>query len=117
MGHEFYDRYYKLGSTVDITCQVSQSYLATLPTSHAEKNSLSNSNNNNQEKQKNIGNKDKLKSIQTAQNIIWKKDGEDIPKDIKLNFRYVNNTMYIITIVHSISEINRTRNANFHYKE
>ncbi|XP_058821339.1 uncharacterized protein LOC131683405 [Topomyia yanbarensis] len=109
MGYEFYDRYYKLGSTIDISCQVSLSYLATLPvrtrpvsTGH-DANSLQmvpsggdstggiNSASTTNSKLFNEGattsnnNKDKAKQS-LPQNIVWKKDSTELPKDIKLSY-------------------------------
>ncbi|XP_001844411.2 uncharacterized protein LOC6034026 isoform X2 [Culex quinquefasciatus] len=109
MGYEFYDRYYKLGSTIDISCQVSLSYLATLPTGTPGPNTVGHLVNSFQQqpvpgtaagagdgtrpadsKQLNEGvitsnnNKDKTKQS-LPQNIVWKKDGTVLPKDIKLS--------------------------------
>lgn len=111
MGYEFYDRYYKLGSTIDISCQVSLSYLATLPTGTPGPNTVGHLVNSFQQqpvpgtaagagdgtrpadsKQLNEGvitsnnNKDKTKQS-LPQNIVWKKDGTVLPKDIKLSSR------------------------------
>ncbi|XP_058455308.1 uncharacterized protein LOC131432803 [Malaya genurostris] len=109
MGYEFYDRYYKLGSTIDISCQVSLSYLATLPTrtrpvstgqnanslqtvssdSNVATNfgsvSTTNSKVFNEEATTSNNNKDKTKQS-LPQNIVWKKDGSELPKDIKLSY-------------------------------
>lgn len=102
MGHEVSDRYYKLGSSVDVTCQVALSFLNTLPPSPIT----------------NLNDKFPMlltttttttstttmfpfidanlirKSLENIpysgnHNIKWKKDGKDLPKDIKINLRFV----------------------------
>lgn len=115
MGYEFYDRYYKLGGPIDISCQVSLSYLATLPASTGTLpvgsagrivNSLQHSSprqvpagsggfwesdSDGDPKLPNEGviasnnNKDKTKLSLVPQRVVWKKDGADLPKDIKLS--------------------------------
>ncbi|XP_065082437.1 uncharacterized protein dpr18 [Ochlerotatus camptorhynchus] len=96
MGYEFYDRYYKLGSTIDISCQVSLSYLATLPTKAAPvlanilqlmptgETRTANSKLFNEGATTSNNNKDKTKQS-LPQNVVWKKDGAALPKDIKLS--------------------------------
>ncbi|XP_062554792.1 uncharacterized protein LOC134219910 [Armigeres subalbatus] len=96
MGYEFYDRYYKLGSTIDISCQVSLSYLATLPTKApppASANTLqlmppgtgtTNTKLLNEAATTSNNNKDKSRQS-LPQNVVWKKDGVALPKDIKLS--------------------------------
>ncbi|XP_055603397.1 uncharacterized protein LOC129751742 [Uranotaenia lowii] len=98
MGYEFYDRYYKLGSTIDICCQVSLSYLATLPPT-AKQQPGGAFNGLEQQQQMQNGAKSKLpaeaastsnnhkdKTKQSLpQNVVWKKDGIELPKDIKLS--------------------------------
>lgn len=89
MGHDVNDRYYKLGSLVDITCQVAVSYLATLPSVAAEKlkpgaNALDvdrkdGANNGGG------GNKERLHYLNHK--IEWKKDGELLPPDVKISLR------------------------------
>lgn len=94
------DRYYKLGSSVDITCQVALSFLNTIPSPT-------------------ITSSDKVSTTSTTttttttttifpfidtnlikrpieripyngkHNIVWKKDGKELPKDIKINLRFV----------------------------
>ncbi|XP_055539778.1 uncharacterized protein LOC129726750 [Wyeomyia smithii] len=103
IGYEFYDRYYKLGSTIDISCQVSLSYLATLPTrippvsTGQAANSLlpaaPNSGGTSPTSSKfppggvttSNNNKDKTRQA-LPQNIVWKKDGTELPKDVKLSY-------------------------------
>lgn len=99
MGYEFYDRYYKLGSTIDISCQVSLSYLATLSSKHAAPglaNSLQppipttgetrmvSSKLLDEEATTSNNSKDKTK-LSLPQNVVWRKDGAALPKDIKLS--------------------------------
>jgi hypothetical protein len=99
LGHAVSDRYYKLGSSVDITCQVALSFLNTLPSSSTTHPS------------------DNFQIISTTTtstttvfpfidtNLIrrnydhipysgnhyikWLKDGKNLPKDIKINLRFV----------------------------
>ncbi|XP_001663189.2 uncharacterized protein LOC5577100 isoform X2 [Aedes aegypti] len=99
MGYEFYDRYYKLGSTIDISCQVSLSYLATLPTKTppaAPANTFqlmapiagdaktTSTKLSNEGATTSNNNKDKTRQS-LPQNVVWKKDGVALPKDIKLS--------------------------------
>ncbi|KAG5682184.1 hypothetical protein PVAND_011552 [Polypedilum vanderplanki] len=101
MGHEVSDRYYKLGSSVDVTCQVALSFLNSLPPS-----SLSPMTNLNDKFSMtlttttstttttvfpfidtNLIKTSSLENIPYNGNHIikWKKDGKDLPKDIKIN--------------------------------
>jgi hypothetical protein len=99
MGHEVSDRYYKLGSGVDITCQVALTFLNTIPSS---------STTNPNEKfltslatttsttttfpfiDTNLIRKNHEYVPYTGNHIIhWKKDGKDLPKDIKISMRFV----------------------------
>nr|XP_029719087.1 uncharacterized protein LOC109404443 [Aedes albopictus]XP_029719088.1 uncharacterized protein LOC109404443 [Aedes albopictus]XP_029719089.1 uncharacterized protein LOC109404443 [Aedes albopictus] len=96
MGYEFYDRYYKLGSTIDISCQVSLSYLATLPTKTPPANTVvqlmapAGDSKTTSSKLLNEGattsnnNKDKTRQS-LPQSVVWKKDGVALPNDIKLS--------------------------------
>lgn len=103
MGHEVSDRYYKLGSSVDITCQVALSFLNTIPSPPTTAN----------ERlppppitkapptttttavfpflDPNLIKKTFEQHIPYIgkHNIKWKKDGKDLPKDIKINLRFV----------------------------
>jgi hypothetical protein len=86
MGHEISDRYYKLGSSLDMTCQVALSFLNTLssPTKYSH-NRITTTVlpfiNTNQIK----------KNIESENlNIKWKKDGKELPKNIKISLRSVN---------------------------
>lgn len=86
MGHDVNDRYYKLGSLVDITCQVAVSYLATLPSVAAEK--LRPGANALERDRKDEGvttNKERLHYLNHK--IEWKKDGELLPPDVKISLR------------------------------
>lgn len=106
------DRYYKLGSSVDITCQVAISYLSTLPPSM-----MSNSNANAYQYQMmttttsttttvfpfidtNLIRRNFQPSIPyTGNHIIkWQKDGKELPKDIKINLRLVQQRSSLYTI-------------------
>ncbi|XP_055635386.1 uncharacterized protein LOC129775121 [Toxorhynchites rutilus septentrionalis] len=101
IGYEFYDRYYKLGSTIDISCQVSLSYLATLPNDvpspaghtinglqlSPSGTRMTGSKLLNEGVTASNNNKDKTKQS-LPQNIVWKKDGTELPKDIKLSCSY-----------------------------
>lgn len=97
------DRYYKLGSSVDITCQVAISYLNTLPPSSTSSSSYNDI----------IVSQYPMTTTTTTTvfpfidtNLIrrtfeqyipyngnhiikWRKDGKDLPKDIKINLRLV----------------------------
>ncbi|CAG9803862.1 unnamed protein product [Chironomus riparius] len=98
MGHEISDRYYKLGSSLDMTCQVALSFLNTLssPTKYSH-NRITTTVlpfiNTNQIKKK----------IESENlNINWKKDGKELPKNIKISL----STTHIwknsrITIIHA----------------
>ena len=89
MGHEISDRYYKLGSSLDMTCQVALSFLNTLssPTKYSH-NRITTTVlpfiNTNQIK----------KNIESENlNIKWKKDGKELPKNIKISLRSVKKTL------------------------
>lgn len=101
MGHEISDRYYKLGSSLDMTCQVALTFLNTLlstSTKYSQRKTTTTTLlpfiNTNQVK----------KNIESANlNIKWRKDGKELPKNIKLSLRFVElflsasiNTIIII---------------------
>lgn len=92
MGHEISDRYYKLGSSLDMTCQVALSFLNTLssPTKYSHNRIITTTTtvlpfiNTNQIK----------KNIESENlNIKWKKDGKELPKNIKISLRSVKKTL------------------------
>ncbi|CRK98027.1 CLUMA_CG011396, isoform A [Clunio marinus] len=102
MGHEVSDRYYKLGSSVDITCQVALSFLNTIPSPTVNYNdrflsSLTTTTTTTTSSSTtttifpfidtNLIKKTFEKHIpyNGKHNIKWKKDGKDLPKDIKIN--------------------------------
>lgn len=99
MGYEFSDRYYKLGSTIEISCQVSTSYLATLPPSpksagqqQRSKTSPVGAPANTLDETAKTGSKatkdDNKLSDSTERGLIsWTKDGAELPKDVKMSFR------------------------------
>lgn len=105
MGHEVSDRYYKLGSSVDITCQVALSFLNTIPspttTNSNDKFSSSLTTTTSTERPStttifpfidmNLIRKTIEQHVPYSgkHNIKWRKDGKDLPKDIKINLRFV----------------------------
>lgn len=113
--YQITDRYYKLGSSVDITCQVAISYLNTLPSSPSSSSSMmSNDVNVNRFQPStttsttttvfpfidtNLIRRNFQPSIPyTGNHIIkWKKDGRDLPKDIKINLRLVQPFFHTIS--------------------
>lgn len=116
MGHEVSDRYYKLGSSVDITCQVALTFLNTLPPS-----SVTNLNDKFPMSLTTTTSttttfpfidtnliKKSLESIPYSgkHNIKWKKDGRDLPKDIKINLRFVmNEFLFSFFPLHSFHQL------------
>ncbi|XP_049536952.1 uncharacterized protein LOC125951877 [Anopheles darlingi] len=125
MGYEFYDRYYKLGSTIDISCQVSMAYLASLPAatpttpSHQLQrpkavaavpppaNVLSG---DELSKYDSRHSKESNKWSDTTDSglISWSKDGAELPKDIKLSFS--GTKQWLISRI-SILQANRVHNG------
>lgn len=104
MAHEVSDRYYKLGSSVDISCQVALSFLNTIPspTTNSYDRLLSPLAVESTTKAAptttifpfidiNLIKKTIEQQIPYSgkHNIKWKKDGKDLPKDIKINLRFV----------------------------
>lgn len=103
MGHEVSDRYYKLGSSVDVTCQVALSFLNTLPPPPSSHSATTNFNDKFSIATTTTTTttttvfpfidtnliKSGLENIPYSGNHIikWKKDGKDLPKDIKINLR------------------------------
>lgn len=89
MGYDVNDRYYKLGSLVDITCQVAVAYLATLPpvASEGPKSIKTGANVIDVDAAKEtFGAKERLHYLNHK--IEWKKDGESLPADVKISLRY-----------------------------
>uniref|UniRef100_A0AAG5CZ33 Ig-like domain-containing protein n=1 Tax=Anopheles atroparvus TaxID=41427 RepID=A0AAG5CZ33_ANOAO len=127
MGYEFYDRYYKLGSTIDISCQVSTSYLASLPPStpsSAQRSKLSASAGANavgvilppggsDDRSKhgplrNPKDDNKLADATERGLISWTKDGAELPKDVKMSFS--GTKQWLISRI-SILQANRVHNG------
>lgn len=103
MGYEVSDRYYKLGSSVDITCQIALSFLNTIPSPTISSNdryisSLTTTMSTPKPSTTttfpfidiNLIKKTIEQHIPYSgkHNIKWKKDGKDLPKDIKISLRY-----------------------------
>ncbi|XP_053667448.1 uncharacterized protein LOC128717796 [Anopheles marshallii] len=119
MGYEFFDRYYKLGSTIEISCQVSTSYLASLPPSSksvaqqqrsrtsvgAQANTL-----DEMAKQGTKTTKDDNKLLDSTERglISWTKDGAELPKDVKMSFS--GTKQWLISRI-SILQANRVHNG------
>uniref|UniRef100_A0A182NR57 Ig-like domain-containing protein n=1 Tax=Anopheles dirus TaxID=7168 RepID=A0A182NR57_9DIPT len=119
MGYEFFDRYYKLGSTIEISCQVSMSYLASLPPSsksssqqQRSKASVSSQANTLDEmtKQGPGNTKDDNKQFDSSERglISWTKDGAELPKDVKMSFS--GTKQWLISRI-SILQANRVHNG------
>lgn len=96
MGHDVNDRYYKLGSLIDISCQVAVSYLATLPPVPSEtakgQSSKSGATGNlidgDSKKTDGDGKLLRDRSLNYLNHKIeWKKDGESLPGDVKISLR------------------------------
>ena len=103
MGHEVSDRYYKLGSGVDITCQVALSFLNTLPTTTNSNDkfpmlSTTTTSTTFPYIDTNLIRKSHENVLYTGNHIIkWHKDGKDLPKDIKITLRFVSE-LYILKV-------------------
>ncbi|XP_049276674.1 uncharacterized protein LOC125760523 [Anopheles funestus] len=119
MGYEFFDRYYKLGSTIEISCQVSTSYLASLPPSsksatqqQRSRTSVGLQANTLDElsKQGAKTTKDDNKPSDTTERglISWTKDGAELPKDVKMSFS--GTKQWLISRI-SILQANRVHNG------
>lgn len=92
-GYEIRDRYYKIGSTIDLSCQVALSYLNKNATSIAETSMpmpYKSSTASIKENLIDVPAKPKS-SHHTNDNfykrIVWKKDGENVSKDALFNLR------------------------------
>uniref|UniRef100_A0A182R466 Ig-like domain-containing protein n=1 Tax=Anopheles funestus TaxID=62324 RepID=A0A182R466_ANOFN len=119
MGYEFFDRYYKLGSTIEISCQVSTSYMASLPPSsksatqqQRSRTSVGLQANTLDElsKQGAKTTKDDNKPSDTTERglISWTKDGAELPKDVKMSFS--GTKQWLISRI-SILQANRVHNG------
>lgn len=96
-GNEIRDRYYKIGSTIDITCQVAITYIANNASSIPEPNILLHRLQQTQSplsafsvKENEIDVPEKMKSSTNDsiyRRIVWKKDGENVTKDALFNHR------------------------------
>lgn len=117
MGHEVSDRYYKLGSSVDITCQVALSFLNTIPSpTTTNSNDRSPLSLTTALTTRTIPTTTTFpfidinlikKSIEQQQipysgkhKIKWKKDGKELPKDIKINLRLVRLSLWFCCFDH-----------------
>lgn len=96
MGHDVNDRYYKLGSLIDISCQVAVSYLATLPPVPSENAKGQNGKNGafgnliDGDSKKTDGDGKVMKDRgphYMNHKIEWKKDGDSLPGDVKISLR------------------------------
>uniref|UniRef100_A0A182YRL9 Ig-like domain-containing protein n=1 Tax=Anopheles stephensi TaxID=30069 RepID=A0A182YRL9_ANOST len=114
MGYEFFDRYYKLGSTIEISCQVSTSYLASLPPNSKQRSKASVGPQANAfdeaSKQGTKTTKDDSKlSDSTERGLIsWTKDGAELPKNVKMSFS--GTKQWLISRI-SILQANRVHNG------
>uniref|UniRef100_A0A8W7PRG9 Ig-like domain-containing protein n=1 Tax=Anopheles coluzzii TaxID=1518534 RepID=A0A8W7PRG9_ANOCL len=120
MGYEFSDRYYKLGSTIEISCQVSTSYLASLPPSpksagqqQRSKTSPVGAPANTLDETAKTGSKatkddNKLSDSTERRLISWTKDGAELPKDVKMSFS--GTKQWLISRI-SILQANRVHNG------
>ncbi|XP_052889860.1 uncharacterized protein LOC128298159 [Anopheles moucheti] len=116
MGYEFFDRYYKLGSTIEISCLVSTSYLASLPPSSksvaqqqrsrtsvgVQANAL-----DEMSKQGTKTTNDDSKLLDSTERG-WTKDGAELPKDVKMSFS--GTKQWLISRI-SILQANRVHNG------
>lgn len=94
MGHDVNDRYYKLGSLIDISCQVAVSYLATLPPVPSDGGTKGNKATGNLIESDRKGATDGDGKVMRDRGphymnhrIEWKKDGESLPGDVKISLR------------------------------
>ncbi|XP_063709333.1 uncharacterized protein LOC134837871 [Culicoides brevitarsis] len=112
MGHDVNDRYYKLGSLIDISCQVAVSYLATLPPAPSDnKGSGSKSTGNlidsdSSSKKATTDGDGKVMRDRGPHylnhKIEWKKDGESLPGDVKISLSTSKNWKNSrLTILHA----------------
>lgn len=84
-GRLVHDRYYKTGSTIDLTCQVNKNFIE-LQISNLKKHLVR------------IGSKfdsKELTGTQILKYIVWKKDNDIIRDEVISNKRYVNNLIMI----------------------
>lgn len=133
MGHEVSDRYYKLGSSVDITCQVALSFLNTIPSPARNSNDrllstyvaeLTTKTNPTTTTVFPFIDMNLIKKAIEQQipytgnhNIKWRKDGKDLPKDIKINLRFVcRNQISHSFFFHTLSfDVNYHLNYSFYF--
>lgn len=111
-GHEVRDRYYKIGSTIELSCQVATSYVINSSSSTPEPNGLLQYPVTPSIKQNLIdyngdGGPSKTHKFSSSSSssssseskfykrIIWRKDGEKLIGDAIFNIRY-NNTIFIL---------------------
>lgn len=103
-GYEIRDRYYKIGSTIDLSCQVALSFLTKNSSSTSDlsmllplpfggggsSKSMAASSSIKDNLIVDTASKAKSNSIDSFyRNIVWKKDGENVSKDALFNLRYV----------------------------
>lgn len=90
-GHEVHDRYYKIGSTIDLTCQVATSFLINNSASSApEPNNLLQYPISSIKSKPIINDRSKTKPSDDNnfyKKIIWRKDGEQLQGDASINIR------------------------------
>lgn len=90
-GHEVHDRYYKIGSTIDLSCQVATSYLLNSSANAAEPQSLLQYPGSPPIKDNLIEDSSIQSSIindsKFYKKIIWLKDGASLSSDAIFNIR------------------------------
>lgn len=91
-GYEVHDRYYKIGSTIDLTCQIATSYLMNHSAGIPEPNNLLQNSDNFKKYQQHSNQTVRMKGKGTVdgnffKKIVWRKDSQPLVGDAVVNIR------------------------------